>query len=93
MKELKTEIEFKLKMFFIGEYPQEKVKDLMNKVADALYHEYLHGEGFSPEDSDDCMTDTVTIKCGGLSLVDRYYVPEENGNRNKTILDFTPHDD
>jgi len=36
----KTRVDFKLTFSFDGEFPEEEVKNLMNKISDALYHEY-----------------------------------------------------
>ena len=38
--EKKTRIDFKLTFSFDGDYPEEEVKNLMDKISDALYHEY-----------------------------------------------------
>jgi len=32
-----TKIDFKLSMYFTGEFPEERVKELMHKITDALY--------------------------------------------------------
>lgn len=81
-----AKMELKLVMEFTGEYPQDKIKELMVKVADALYHEYSHGNGFSPDDVDDCLTDGVRIQHGDVHLDDRYYV---KGKRVTQGFDFS----
>lgn len=84
----KSSIEFKVKFDFIGKYPEDKVKDLMSKIADALHHEYAHGCGFTPDDDEDeVMTNGVTIRTGDLALVDIYW--DEKGSRQTKILDFS----
>lgn len=87
-------VDFKLSIEFTGEYPESRIKELMERVSDALYHEYAHGNGFAPEDEDDCMTEGATIKFKDIYLVDRYYVSEKGktGVRNKNIIDFTGKD-
>ena len=86
----KSSVEFKVKFDFIGHYPEEKVKDLMHKIADALHHEYSHGNGFVPDDGDgeeEVMTDGVTIRTGEFALIDIYW--DENGHRQTKMLDFS----
>lgn len=86
----KTKIDFKLTFEFTGEFPENKVKELMNKVSDALYHEYANGNGFAPEDEDNCLTEGTTLKYNEIYLVDSYYVSEhgKTGVRQKNIIDF-----
>lgn len=91
MTEKKTEVDFKVKLRFTGEYPEDKVKDLMQKIADALYHEYQNGEGFAPDDMDDVLTDGADISYCGTYLLDNYY--GEKGQREIKTLDFTPYND
>lgn len=84
-----TKIDFKLSFEFTGNYPEQRVKELMYKIADALYHEYSHGNGFAPDDIDECLTDGVRIKYENIHLLDRYYVREEKGQRKTDIIDFS----
>lgn len=86
-----TKIDFKLSMYFTGEFPEERVKELMHKITDALYHEYAHGNGFAPEDEDDCLTEGSRLNYGDIHLVDRYYVSEggRTGERKKDMIDFS----
>ena len=90
MEGQKTSVDFKLTMEFTGAYPEERVKELMYKVADALYAEYSHGNGFAPDEVDDCMTDGVRLKFDNIHLVDMYYVNNDGktGVRKTNILDF-----
>lgn len=80
-----SQIELKLKFRFLGEYPESRIEELMNKVADALYHEYSHGNGFSPEDDDEVLTDGSEIKCGDKVIIDNYYDKHVNGRYTHTI--------
>lgn len=80
-----SKVEFKVTMEFTGDYPNELIKELMVKVADALYHEYDKGNGFAPDDADDCLTDGVRIQYGDIHLDDRYYV---KGKRVTKGFDF-----
>lgn len=91
MTDIKSEVDFKVKVRFTGEYPEERVKDLMRKIADALYAEYSSGEGFAPDDRDDVLTDGMDISYSGVYLLDNYY--NQNGQREVKALDFTPYND
>jgi hypothetical protein len=86
-----SKVDFKLTIEFTGNYPEQKIKELMHKVADALYHEYSHGNGFAPEEEDDCMTEGIKLKFNDIHLVDSYYVSQggKTGLRQKNILDFS----
>lgn len=87
-------VDFKLSMEFSGEFPESKVKELMFKVANALYREYHSGEGFAPIDEDDCLTEGVKIKYKDIHLVDTYYSNANGkiGVRNTNVIDFTGKD-
>lgn len=87
-------IDFKLSMEFSGDYPESKVKELMWKVANALYREYQSGEGYAPITNDDCLTEGIKIKYKDIHLVDTYYSNAEGkiGVRNTNIIDFTEKD-
>jgi hypothetical protein len=86
-----SKIEFKLTVHFTGEFPEERVKELMHKVTDALYHEYAHGNGFAPDGEDDCLTEGVKLKFNDIHLVDRYYVSDNGrtGERKTDMIDFS----
>jgi len=88
--ENKTRIDFKLTFSFDGEFPEEEVKNLMDKISDALHHEYSSGNGFVPDDGD-VMTDGIQIKYRDLCLMDKFYDSESKG-RKKDFLDFSDHD-
>jgi len=88
--ENKTKIDFKLTFSFDGEFPEEEVKNLMDKISDALYHEYSSGNGFVPDDGE-VMTDGIQIKYRDLYLMDKFYDSESKGRR-KEYLDFTDKD-
>jgi len=86
----KTRIDFKLTFSFDGEFPEEEVKNLMDKISDALYHEYSSGNGFVPDDGE-VMTDGIQIKYRDLYLMDKFYDSKSKGRR-KEYLDFTDKD-
>jgi len=88
--ENKTKIDFKLTFSFDGEFPEEEVKNLMDKISDALYHEYSSGNGFVPDEGE-VMTDGIQIKYRDLYLMDKFYDSESKG-RKKEYLDFTDKD-
>jgi len=88
--ENKTKIDFKLTFSFDGEFPEEEVKNLMDKISDALYHEYSSGNGFVPDEGE-VMTDGIQIKYRDLYLMDKFYDSESKGRR-KEYLDFTDND-
>ena len=88
--ENKTRIDFKLTFSFDGDYPEEEVKNLMDKISDALYHEYSSGNGFVPDDGD-VLTDGIQIKYHDSYLVDKFYDSESKG-RKKNFLDFSGMD-
>lgn len=83
----KSEVKFQVKFRFEGEYPEARVHELMSKVADALYGEYAHGNGFAPDDEDGVLTDGTEIKCGDKVLIDNYYDKHVKGRYTHT-LDF-----
>lgn len=86
-----SEVKLQVKFKFEGEYPQERIEELMNKVADTLYMEYASGNGFAPEDDDDVLTDGTEIKCGDKVVIDNYYDKHVKGRYTHT-LDFGGHD-
>ena len=88
--EKKTRIDFKLTFSFDGDYPEEEVKNLMDKISDALYNEYSHGNGFVPDDGD-VMTDSIQIKYRDSYLLDKFY-DSETKKRRKDFLDFSGMD-
>lgn len=88
--ENKTKIDFKLTFSFDGEFPEEEVKNLMDNISDALYHEYSSGNGFVPDEGE-VMTDGIQIKYRDLYLMDKFYDSESKGRR-KEYLDFTDKD-
>ena len=86
-----SEVKLQVKFKFNGEYPEERIEELMNKVANTLYMEYASGNGFAPESADDVMTDGTEIKCGDKVVVDNYYDKHVKGRYTHT-LDFGGHD-
>ena len=80
-----SEIEFKIKFQFEGNYPESRVKELMQKIADALYHEYSSGNGFAPDDEDDVLTASCTLKYGNVHLEDNYYDKHVKGRYTHTL--------
>jgi len=86
-----SEVKLQVKFKFEGEYPEERIEELMNKVADALYVEYASGNGFAPEGEDDVLTGGAEIKCGDKVVVDNYFDSHVKGRYTHT-LDFGGHD-
>jgi hypothetical protein len=86
-----SEIKLQVKFKFEGEYPEERVQELMTKIADALHHEYASGNGFAPEDVDGVLTEGTEIKCGDKVVIDNYYDKHVKGRYTHT-LDFSGHD-
>jgi len=84
----KSEVKLQVKFKFEGEYPKQRIEELMNKVADALHHEYASGNGFAPDDEDGVLTDGTEIKCGNKVVIDNYFDNHVKG-RYTHILDFS----
>ena len=79
-----SEVKLQVTVRFEGKYPEDRIEELMAKVADALYDQY-GGAGLVPEDSEDVLTEGANIKHGNTVLVDSYYDQHVMGRYTHTL--------